>query len=339
MTSAATSADRTAAELLEQLARCSGHLDKAEERVVGKCCEAGKAVMATRARSMVAESRGMPLLNCKSADGTPVRAKIRLSWKERGATSLRRTGNETLEALVKNQFLRKHSATGVADTCVVLQEPVGLEHGKSVDAIWAVCFRDWRSLRQWGHDGIAIEYYCYDRFGIEAHERRAKQWHHTQSSLHGDIAEQWGTTLEQLSLREWVLVQGCAAHDAQSAFRWGMQGLISDRDLLRDVYISIESLRNSMDLLQHHVMEWAMGRVTFTSPMSASEVEERKELWQALSVDEDTAEVLAEQLQLRFEGGDCWWWSRLGRLVRSSSSSRSHCLQCSDLSAGVSRGG
>ena len=170
-------ADATA--LIQSLAKASGYLDKPDARLVPLVCEVGKAVLLDRATSMVKESPGWPLLTCKSADGTPVKARTRHKWGA-GADAVRRAGYEGLEVLVKNQFVRKRPGHGGAETSVMLQEPIALEYGKSCHAIFQGCIKDWRSLRQWGHDGIAIEFYCFDRFGIGAHERILRQWHGTQ---------------------------------------------------------------------------------------------------------------------------------------------------------------
>ena len=147
-----------ATALLQGLAKATGTLSKQQERSVSFACAVGKEVLLARARNMVKESPGWPLLTCKSADGTPVRARTRHRWGS-GANSFERRGYEGLEVLVKNQFVRKRPAHGGGETSVVLQEPIPLNYGKSYHAIFQACIKDWRSLRQWGHDGISIEFY------------------------------------------------------------------------------------------------------------------------------------------------------------------------------------
>ena len=49
-----------------------------------------------------------------------------------------------------------------------------------------------------------------------------------------------------LDLLEIIVVTPCAAHDVHNAFRWSMQAEFRDKELLRDCYIAIESLRNPL---------------------------------------------------------------------------------------------
>jgi len=108
---------------------------------------------------------------------------------------------------------------------------------------------------------------------------------------------------EVLRLSEFVVFTACAAHDAQSASRWGLRKWLGDKDLLRDVYVCIEPLRRSMDLAHGHLAEWVASRIEFVDELQMDAVDQRRLLWQALDVEMETADVLAEVLQLTFEGG------------------------------------
>lgn len=269
--------------------------------------------------------------------GPHVRTQVHFKFERQGAAPVRRSGFEAHEALIKNQFFRKRLVEGGAENTVLLQEPVSLEFGKGAHAIHQACMKDWRALRQLGHDGIAIEYYCFDRFAISAHERLIRQWHHLQEPSYAHLATE--CTVDELHMMEWVLVQGCAAHDAQSAFRWGMGADLKDRDLLRDVYIAIESLRNSTDLLIRYAVQWVALRMTFTDPMPDIEIAERLELWEQLGLEPGLADHLARVLQLRFVGGDCCF-AKIAKIWLASWTWCSiRCSLCSSSASGVSRGG
>ena len=73
--------------------------------------------------------------------------------------------------------------------------------------------------------------------------------------------------------------------------------------MLRDVYISVEALRQSMNLLVDYVAEWVGKNFDFAPHRSESENRERLQLWLAVGVDEETAGVLAWTLELHFEEG------------------------------------
>ena len=72
---------------------------------------------------------------------------------------------------------------------------------------------------------------------------------------------------------------------------------------MRDIYVAIESLRNSMDLIERFIAEWIGLSIDFVDDLTDEEVGQLLHLWKSLSVPEETAEVLAKTLQLRCEGG------------------------------------
>ena len=292
-----TSADASA--LLQKVA-ASGCLAKQDMRDAARACEVGKAVLRVAAAELVAAAHGAPILNSKSADGTPINVAVRYASVLPSGARVRRYGRAGEEFLVKNQFLRVH-LPGTTMTRVLLQEPQPLSHGKSAAAIFQACKKDWRSLREMGHRGCAVEHFCYDRCGLTAHERLWRQWHAMSAASFGALAAP--VPAEVLRLSEFVVFTACAAHDAQSAFRWGMRKWLGDKDLLRDVYVCIESLRRSMDLIHGHLAEWVASRIEFVDELQMDAVDQRRLLWQALDVEMETADVLAEVLQLTFEGG------------------------------------
>ena len=77
----------------------------------------------------------------------------------------------------------------------------------------------------------------------------------------------------------------------------------SDKDLMRDVYIAIESLRRSADLIDSHMYAWISGNVRVREDRGQEWVQHRRTLWHELGVDVETAELLAADLQLWWEGG------------------------------------
>ena len=98
-----------------------------------------------------------------------------------------RTGKEGAEFLLKNQLLRcLHPAGDLAHA--LIQDAVPLKHGKSCAAQFTVCARDWKSLRQMGHVGCAVEHFCWDRQGITMHERLWRQWYARSEALWDHLA-------------------------------------------------------------------------------------------------------------------------------------------------------
>ncbi len=289
-----------AIDTLQRLSKASGQLSKPDVRALERVCEIGKVVLQHAAQELVSSAANCPMLNSKSADGTPISVVLRHRRQLPSGAIVERSGRECKDFLIKNQFLRAYLPGGYT-TRVVLQDPVTLTHGKSADAIFQACGKDWRSLRQMGHGGCAIEHYCYDRLGIESHERLWRQWHSLHAPEFDALAD--GMPADMFRLTEFVLVTACAAHDAQNAFRWAVHGSIADKDLLRDTYVSIQSLRNSMDIIVRHVAQWVGLRLSCVADSSDEVVDRRRQLWQMLDIDVETVEVLAETLQLEFRDG------------------------------------
>ena len=82
-----------------------------------------------------------------------------------------------------------------------------------------------------------------------------------------------------------------------------MRSLIADTDLLRDLYVVIESLRNSADLIDCYIAQWVMLRLAFAPPRGQDWVDCRRALLLALGVEVETCEILASTLELVLEDG------------------------------------
>ena len=300
MASNAAEDPASAAQVLEELCQSTKSMDKEHLRTIDKYAEACKAVLLESAHEFVKGCGGSPMLTSKSADGTPLKVTYQQQSVMPSGTRFTRSGKAGHEFLLKNQFIRGDVNGDCASRCI-LQDPCPLHHGKGAGAIFAACAQHWRSLRQLGHPGIAIEHYCYDRCGLEAQERYWRSWHDAapipQCLANHDVAE--GTFRKT----ELVIVTPCAAHDAQTAFRWGMGTAFQDKQRLRYLYIGIDSLRNSMDFINRHLAEWIARRLDFVPHRSFEDVEHRRVLWQSLDIEAETVDVLSDTLQYYFEDG------------------------------------
>ena len=68
----------------------------------------------------------------------------------------------------------------------------------------------------------------------------------------------------------------CAAHDAHNSFKWALWFQFEDKNLLRDAYIIVESLRNSMNLLNKYMHAWIASRLSYAADMTSDKLEERQ---------------------------------------------------------------
>ena len=249
VSSSPMSSSLDAAAQIRSLAHASGVLQKADLRSTHILCEAVKRTMWSSARRMVSDSCRLPMLSTKSCDGTPIRVAHRTTRRIGKHATVQSCGKEGREFLVSHQFIKANLPEAGWTTKVVLPEPMTLNWGKSAPATLSVAFKEWSSLRQLGHTGIAIEHYAFDRFAIGALERLCRQWHFEQSS--SDPPD--GMTVDEARALEIVVCTPCALHDAQNAFRWAFLPQCCDSQLMRDLYVSIESLRNSHSLIQEHI--------------------------------------------------------------------------------------
>ena len=146
--------------------------------------------------------------------------------------------------------------------------------------------------------GCIVEHYCWDRAGITALEREVREWHLTQPVP--PDSDEFGPGVQELL--EFVVITPCALHDGQNAFRWGLLSRCQDSQLMRDLYISVEALRNSTDLLHSKMNSWIVQRLDFREARGLDWVCRQRDLWTALGVEADIVELLATELELCFEG-------------------------------------
>ena len=78
---------------------------------------------------------------------------------------------------------------------------------------------------------------------------------------------------------------------------------IRNKDIRRDTFIAVESLRNSQYLVNKHMGEWTSMRLSFVRPLGRDKVRELHFLNTALGMIPETAALLAEEYELRFVEG------------------------------------
>ena len=312
----ADQADR-AVTAITRLGRASGFQGDPDRFATGLACEAAKEMLIRRAKALIGESLGSPVLSSKSCDGTPIRTKFHASGTLPSGKRVKSSGKQGREILVSNQFLRfKHPVEGWRGSCL-LSEPVPLTCTKSAPAILSAARKTWASLRSLGATKCCVEHYCWDRAGITALEREVREWHLTQPV---PMSDDGGTGVQELL--EFVLVTACALHDGQNAFRWGLLSHCQNRQLMRDVYISIEALRNSTDLLHSRISSWIASVLNFREARGMDWVSRQQDILTALGVEADIVELLASDLELSWEGG-CLWVREGAQVTHSAPLSQS----------------
>ena len=287
-------------EKLKALTKPGAALNPKDRWEIDIVCEAAKVVLLHGVQELVSDANRAPILSSKSCDGTPMSLVHRDKRVLPSGRAVRSSGHQGVEWLVQNQFVRAQLPHGEWVTRILLSDPCILQYGKACQAILALSYKHWRTLRSLGHFGCSIEHYVFDRAGYSKMVRLVRQWHadFEYSGLPEDLTE------EMARVTEFVIVTPCALHDAQNAFKWGFMSECADRQMMRDIYVAIESLRKSADLLSKHLAMWVSKRLRMVPPRGLAWVESQRVLYNALSVDWETVELLAETLELEFRDGE-----------------------------------
>ena len=155
-----------AREVIGRLGRASGFLDRDESRTELKLgCEVAKETLSRGVQSLVEPAGQRPMLTSKSCDGTPITIVHRETRYQPSGRAVRSEGNQCVEFLVQNQFVRCQLGPNDWHTKILLSEPTPLWRGKAIPAILAAARRDLKTLRALGHVGCAVDHDCWNRIG------------------------------------------------------------------------------------------------------------------------------------------------------------------------------
>ena len=102
----------------------------------------------------------------------------------------------------------------------------------------------------------------------------------------------------RLWLLTWFSCVGCCLHDIHNSLKWAMLQLFECTVVLRNVFIMIESLRNSYDELNAHLPGWLERHLLFEDD---SPNIDRSGVWTLCGISPDIVELMIK-LQVRFDG-------------------------------------
>ena len=236
----------TARDQVKKWAQVSRVANPNEQRdEVDRLAEALKTFTRAEARRLVVGAQGAPLLCSYSNDGTPqtVRKRIRSTG---GPSSFNREGGASHELLCQRAVYRSRDrTTGGWLTAIDLKDPVPLVHGKGADPVFSAAVEFLQTLRQMGHWGIAIQHYSFDRALHAPLVRRFRQ-HHAQlaSAWAAPTGPEAGAAGQfPPAFLEWVVDTPCCNHDVHNGFKWALFSFLTDELFMKDVFITIESVR------------------------------------------------------------------------------------------------
>ena len=185
---------------------------------------------------------------------------------------------------------------------VALRDPVPCTHGKTAWHLFSAAEAFAPLLQESGHDGICLTHYSFDRAYHSALVRKLGQRHELLRQR--NMARNESVLGVPKPLLDWAAETPCAMHDAQNGFKWALSPhAAGSPEVVQNLHIAIESLRNSALHLQWHLCPFLEEALAFDrTPYSRDQV---YEFWTTLGVGADVVDELVD-LSPWYTGGRLW---------------------------------
>ena len=203
-----------------------------------------------------------------------------------GHLYVHRRGKTLAEFLCERSYLAYFDWGGVQHSAASVYLPRSLAKGTTAWHCHAASSASFQSLKEQGHRGVSIEHHCYDRAKLSSLVELAQAKHALWMQQHLQTAE---SDPKEPNL-DWVVGTGCALHDASKALQWAVARHISYPDLLKDLYVVIESCRSGYDLMEAVMQQFLTKHMeTRTDRYDPNIV---ADYWQVLDVDESWMDMV-----------------------------------------------
>lgn len=225
------------------------------------------------------------------SDCTPIvtRRQFRASFQD---LQVRRSGKTCGEWLIQRAFV----LSGDNERLVVLAEPKLLQDKSAWTHVAA--FRQLLPLpREIGHKGLCVCHHIYDRAICTAMERHHKELHCARKLFDESNMRPGDARLS--ALLTWCLTVPCVNHDAHNSLKWAIAPWCDSKVCMRNLFITIEALRQSYSELVSHAPAWLSRSVVFED---CKDIDTLRRLWTFCALAPTWVDTLVE-LQLRYEGG------------------------------------
>ena len=270
----------------------------------GPLVEAAKTLLLNKAKALVASGGNRPVLFCYGCDGTPIRLTATFA-SSFGGRCVTRKGGDGQELLIQRGYVLAKDRLGELTSAAVLRELSPLSAGKGSWYVLGAACSFFPHLRELGARSIIITSTCFDRalqssMGRLMAQRQALYY----EVKHGKENAYRGDALYEV-LTDWFVTTGCCAHDAQNALKWGMVGCVpNSAEVLKGLYIGLESLRNGYSLLHSHLSRFVAKSLSFAGADHPSE-DDMFTMWSDMGLEPGLAQELAE-IGLLWPRGILW---------------------------------
>ena len=287
-------------------------VQKAEETTCFRLCELAWYYQALKAKHVVEQAEGRPVLYSYGADSTPMLTTSTVSSLSPMKGRVVRKAGRGLEYLLERGFVVSTNSRGELLKAALFKAPTPLDKGKGAWQCFSASCDFFPILRRLGHRGIAISHYVFDRALFASLQTKQKQRHALYYELLGGGEEKSGE-LALADLQDWVIGTGCANHDSQNALKWSLVGHSQEGEVITKLHVSIESLRNGYNHLHTHLKAFVCSSLCFVD--ATHDPSEVYQFWIDLGVESGMAELLAEL--------NLWWEPSSSQLqVHASQASR-----------------
>ena len=168
---------------------------------------------------------------------------------------------------------------------------MALTHGKGAWAIFAAGRDFFPTLVQLGHRGISVVHVVFDR-ALYAPLRRHFAQHLELSTAQVCASDSSSVQGDLLPLLQWFVSSGCGNHDVHNSLKWAFHAHFQNTGLLHDVFVVIESLRNSYTQL--HDLLWAMANHSFDLCGAGALSGALHLMWTSLGIEPEWVDSLTE---------------------------------------------
>ena len=286
------------ASMFRTFVQLSKSVPKSLLRDLHKSVEIMKAYLKLKATRLIQANDSTPVLLHFQADGTEKKMKKAVSLVgaedavfDCEADRVHRSGTETVEIMSQIAFVKTLDSKGEFQIAVLMSDPKPMLNGKSQWFLHSAFTAFLPLLCKVHPGGISISAYVFDRAVFSSSASRMYQRHF----LHHNPLEAAGSTteLENLSQRilsesellDWVEPVACCNHDVQNAFKWGVISPLEEPEAtLNDLFIGVESVRNSFSYVLKHLRAWLATVLVFKH--KTDNVADVSSYWSAMGVSE-----------------------------------------------------
>ena len=280
-------------ENFQHYCKPSSVLNTHQLEFVQRFVEVCKSYVKESAERLVKHAGDVCLLIQRQGDGTWTKTKEKHVFGH-DKLKVQRAGGQGCDF-----FMSRTIVSTMDQRCMIIDEPRAMTQGKDSWCAFAAMAESFPTCRRMGHQGFAINFYCYDRLQFTK-MMMIHEADHRKSCA--DLALELGDpdAENDLIMKDLTLGRACADHDAHNGLKWALHPfhLESADKTFKELHIGIASARNSWDILMKEFPDWLISVVRFTDEPFDADIS--YQLWVSLQVASCWVEELLE-LEVRFE--------------------------------------